>query len=86
MSKEALIALRDHILLTLSPSDIQWLMGELSYTSHEPEQLKPYTMEEINAMIDEGERQIANGEYYTTEEVMDMLAEELGLPQLDEAI
>ena len=76
MSKEALIALRDHILLTLSPSDIQWLMGELSYTSHEPEQLKPYTMEEINAMIDEGERQIANGEYVDFDEAMAELERE----------
>ena len=35
--------------------------------------------DEINAMIDESERQIANGEYYSNEQVMDMLAGELGL-------
>jgi len=79
MSKEALEHLRDHILLTLSPMDINWLLNELSAKLQQQETFKPYTMDEINAMIDEGERQIANGEYYSTEQVMDMLAEELGL-------
>lgn len=47
------------------------------------EQLKPYTMEEIHAMIDESERQIAAGQYKPIEEVfrrwdmdVDMVAEE----------
>ena len=79
MSKEALEHLRDHFLLTLSPMDINWLLNELSAKLQQQETFKPYTMDEINAMIDEGERQIANGEYYSTEQVMDMLAEELGL-------
>ena len=45
--------------------------------------LKPYTMEEINAMIDESERQIAAGQYKPIEEVfrrwdmnVNMVAEE----------
>ena len=48
------------------------------------EHLRPYTMEEINAMIDESERQIAAGQYKPIEEVFrrwdmedsDMVAEE----------
>ena len=40
------------------------------------EQLPPYTMEEIYAMIEEGERQIAAGECYTTEEVLKLCMEE----------
>ena len=79
MSKESLEHLRDYIQLTLSPMDIHWLMNELGAKLQSQETLKPYTMDEINAMIDEGERQIANGEYYSNEQVMDMLAEELGL-------
>ena len=33
------------------------------------EKLEPYTMEEINAMIDESERQLANGQYRDIEEL-----------------
>jgi|GEM_PF-1019050 len=79
MSRESLEHLRDYILLTLSPMDINWLMNELGSKLQQQEQQKPYTMDEINAMIDESERQIANGEYYSNEQVMDMLAGELGL-------
>lgn len=79
MSRESLEPLRDYILLTLSPMDINWLMNELGSKLQQQEQQKPYTMDEINAMIEESERQIANGEYYSNEQVMDMLAGELGL-------
>lgn len=79
MSRESLEHLRDYILLTLSPMDINWLMNELGSKLQQQEQQKPNTMDEINAMIDESERQIANGEYYSNEQVMDMLAGELGL-------
>ena len=79
MSRESLEHLRDYILLTLSHMDINWLMNELGSKLQQQEQQKPYTMDEINAMIDESERQIANGEYYSNEQVMDMLAGELGL-------
>lgn len=33
--------------------------------------LKPYTMEEIDAMIEESERDFEAGRVYTTEEVLD---------------
>ena len=79
MSKESLEHLRDYIHLTLSPSDIQWLARELMILPDMQNQPTPYTMEEINDMIDEGEREIKNGEYYSHEQMMDMLAEELGL-------
>ena len=63
MSKESLEHLRDYIQLTLSPHDISWLMNELGAKSQKQETLKPYTMDEINAMIDEGERDLAEGRY-----------------------
>lgn len=76
MSKESLEHLRDYIQLTLSPLDISWLMNELGAKSQQKETLKPYTMDEINAMIDEGELQIANGEYQDFDEAMDELERE----------
>ena len=33
------------------------------------EEMKPYTMEELNARIDASEQQIANGQFKTIEEV-----------------
>ena len=76
MSKESLEHLRDYIQLTLSPHDISWLLNELGAKSQKQETLKPYTMDEINAMIDEGERQIANGEYPDFDEAMAELERE----------
>ena len=76
MSKESLEHLRDYIQLTLSPLDISWLMNELGAKSQQKDTLKPYTMDEINAMMDEGERQIANGEYQDFDEAMDELERE----------
>ena len=42
--------------------------------------LKPYTMEKINAMIEESERDFEAGRVYTTEEVLDYCKK--GLAQL----
>ena len=52
------------------------MLNELGAKSQKQETLKPYTMDEINAMIDEGERQIANGEYQDFDEAMDELERE----------
>ena len=41
------------------------------------EQLTPYTMEEIYAMIEEGERQFANGQWQDSEDMFRELEEEL---------
>ena len=61
MSKESLEHLRDYIQMTLSPSDITWLTDELIVTLQKQEHLKPYTMEEINAILDEAERDFEAG-------------------------
>ena len=79
MSRESLEHLRDYIQLTLSPSDILWLTDELMACFPKPDQLKPYTMEEINARIDQSECDFAEGDFYTHEEVLKMLDEELEL-------
>ena len=63
---------------TLTPSDMQWL-GEhlIEHAQSQKENLKPYTMEEIDAMIDESERQIAAGLCQDNEDVFRELQEEL---------
>ena len=42
-----------------------------------PEGLKPYTLEELHARIDESERQIAQGEVYDFDDVIREIEEEL---------
>ena len=42
-----------------------------------PQGLKPYTMEELHAMIAESERQIAQGEVYDFDDVIREIEEEL---------
>ena len=80
MSKEALRSLRDYIQLTLSKEDIQWLADELTLPLRDKtEDLTPYTVEELRAMVEEGQREIDAGEYMTTEEVLRPLFEEAGM-------
>ena len=69
MSKESLEHLRDYIQLTLTPSDISWLMDELIMSSLKQEQLKPYTMEELHERVAQGERDLAEGRYRDIEEL-----------------
>ena len=76
MSKEALTNLRDYIQLTLSLKDMRWLADELDTFANKQEQLKPYTMEEINAMIAQAERESAAGLGQDSEEMFRELQEE----------
>lgn len=70
MEKTALTTLRNYIYEALTPSDIQWLGAELTaYAQSKWENLPPYTMTEINAMIDESERQSAHGEVSESEDM-----------------
>ena len=83
MSKEALCNLRDYIRLTLSPEDIWWLTEEL--TPRAEENLPPYTREEIDAMIDEAERDFAEGRYMDADEFMDQLEAQFAAEEAAEA-
>lgn len=85
MSRETLTNLRDYLIGTLSKEDMAWLTLELAGHSREEEELKPYTKEELNARIALAEQQLANGEYYTSEEVFAELMEEKEL-ELAEAV
>ena len=63
MSTEALSGLRDYLIGTLSPSNMLWLAAQLTEQADKVEsgQLRPYTMQEINEMLDDAEREIEAG-------------------------
>ena len=71
MSTAALTSLLDYLYGTLSPSNMRWV-GEhlIEYSKkEESEQLRPYTMQEIDDMLDEAESAFDAGDYLTNEEV-----------------
>ena len=71
MSTMALEGLLSYLYGTLSPSNMRWV-GEhlIEYAKKEQdEQLRPYTMQEIDDMLDEAEAAFEAGEYLTSEEV-----------------
>ena len=70
MSTEALSGLRDYLFGTLSRTNMLWLAEQLKERANRKEELKPYTMEELHQMVEEGKRQIAEGRSYSTEEVL----------------
>ena len=71
-------SLLEYLYNALTPSNQRWVAEHLIEHA-DTEDLKPYTMEEINARIDQSERDFAEGNFYTHEEVMKMLDEELEL-------
>ena len=71
MSTMALEGLLSYLYGTLSPSNMRWV-GEhlIEYAKREQdEQLRPYTMQEIDDMLDEAEAAFEAGDYLTNEEV-----------------
>ena len=94
MSTTALSGLRDYLCGTLTPANMLWLSDQLADYAHQQqaEQLPPphrrYTMDEINAMLDEAERQAAAGESMTNEEFFrswdELIAEEERLEKQQE--
>ncbi len=71
MSTATLKSLLDYLYGTLSPSNMRWV-GEhlIEYAKkEEKEQLRSYTMEEIDHMLDEAETAFESGEYLTNDEV-----------------
>lgn len=75
MSTTVLNGLRDYLYGTLSPANMLWLAEQLRQYVLELQQQKPYTIEEVNAIIDESELQLAEGKYKSHEEVFKELFE-----------
>ncbi|MBQ9473951.1 MAG: hypothetical protein IJU81_06040 [Bacteroidales bacterium] len=71
MSTALLNNLLEYLYGTLSPSNMRWVAGHLIEHAKKVEEasLKPYTMDEINARIDQAERDSAEGRFRPIEDV-----------------
>jgi len=78
MSRAVLMGLRDYLYGTLTPDNMIWLATQLTeYAEKKQYPLRPFTMEELNARIDESEAEIAAGLGTPHEEVMREMEEEI---------
>lgn len=79
MSEATLTSLLEYLYRVLTPSNRHWLAEHLvdNMQTDGNEALKPYTMEEINAMLDESEAEIAAGIGTSHEEMMREWDEEI---------
>ena len=70
MSTATLKSLLDYLYGTLSPSNMRWV-GEhlIEYSKKEESEQRPYTMQEIDDMLDEAEAAFEAGDYLTNDEV-----------------
>ena len=85
MSTIALEGLLNYLYGTLSPSNMRWV-GEhlIEYAKKEQdERLRPYTMAELNARIDQAEANVAAGKTITHEESMRRWKEKIARKKLD---
>ena len=73
MSTAILRSLLDYLYGTLSISNMRWVGEHLIEHAKKEEvaQLRPYTMQEIDNMLDEAEAAFEAGEYLTNDEVFD---------------
>ena len=73
MSTATLRSLLDYLYGTLSISNMRWVGERLIEQANkkEKEQLRPYTMQVIDNMLDEAEAAFEAGEYLTNDEVFD---------------
>ena len=68
-----LSSLLEYLYATLSPNRMRWLGEHLIERAQSAEQ--PYTMAEIDAMLEESERDFEAGRCYSTEQVLQMCRE-----------
>ena len=79
MEPTAYNSLRDYLCQALSPDEKLRMGEELMFRAKEEQGVPPfkrYTVEEIHAMIDESERQLAAGLWQDSEDMMRELEEE----------
>ena len=69
--------LLEYLYGTLTPDNMRWVGKHLIEHADKEETLKPYTIEEIHAMIAESEADIAAGRTISHEEMMRQWEEEL---------
>ena len=87
MSEATLQGLLDYLYSTLTPDNMRWMaMHLLAHADSDEENLKPYTVEELNAMLDEAEADIAAGRTISDEDVWRKIEKELEEEALLEAV
>ena len=79
MSEATLSNLLEYLYETHTPSNMQWLVEHL--IEHANPAIKPYTVEELNARIDQSERNPAEGKVYDFDDVMQEIEEEFALEE-----
>lgn len=81
MSTAALQGLLEYLYGTLTPKNMRWVARHLVEHADqaEPIELKRYTMEEINAMLDEAEANFKTGRGIPDEEAWHRYDEEIAL-------
>lgn len=69
MSTATLNNLLEYLYGTLTPDNMRWVGKHLIEHAEKEETLKPYTMEEIHAMLDEAEADFAAGRFVDDDDV-----------------
>lgn len=71
MSTSALTGLLEYLYGTLTVNNMRWVGEHLieHAKKEEAERLRPYTMQEIDDMLDEAEASFEAGDYLTQDEV-----------------
>lgn len=85
MSETTLTSLLEYLYGALTPSNQRWVAEHLIEHAYaeEGEALKPYTIEELLERAEKGRKEIARGNYVTSEELFRDLFEEFGLDPND---
>ena len=75
MSTSALAGLLEYLYGTLSSSNMRWVGEHLIEFANkeESERLRPYTMQEIDKILDEAETAFEAGDYMTNNEVFQLI-------------
>lgn len=86
MSEATLTSLLEYLYGALSPSNQRWLAERLieHADTAEGENLTPYSMDEINAMLDEAEKEISSGMGSSHEDVMREWEKEIAFLEQEE--
>ena len=84
MSEATLTSLLEYLYGTLTPNNMRWIGEHLIQFANSEENLKPYTMEEIHAMLEASQADIAAGRTYSHEDVMREWDEEMALLEQEE--
>ena len=82
MSEATLSNLLEYLYDTLTPNNMLWMAEHLTERAKtNGKNLKPYTIAELNARIDQSERDSAEGKVYDFDDVIQEIEEEFALEE-----